>query len=233
MDSRARFKKLGPWITRFWVGGEPMGGSRYDPAGDSRIAMFKSAAGPLAGKRLLELGPLEGAHTVQLVEEGASVVAIEGRESNYRRCLFIKELFALDSAEFILGDLRQVDLDSLGRFDAIFNVGVLYHLDEPWKLLTRLGRVSDRMFLSTHCAPPGKADAVIEVDRQQLRGMWWREGTVKDPLSGLQKRSFWPTQQCLEEMLTLTEWTQITWLDYAADHVNGPLGSLWTERPAG
>ena len=133
--------------------------------------------------------------------------------------------------EFIRGDVRVIDLISLGRFDSIFNVGVLYHLDKPWTLLTSLGRVSSRMFLSTHCAPPEKANVTIELDSHRLRGMRVREGTVKDPLSGLQKHSFWPTRETLEEMLALTGWTRIKWLDYTPAHVNGPIGSLWVERP--
>jgi len=231
VDLRGEFEKRGPWVTRFWVDGEALGGSQYDPTGDMRIAMFKSASGPLAGKRLLELGPLEGGHTLQLAREGASVLAIEGREANFRRCLFIKDLFALDNAEVILGDLRDVDLNTLGRFDSIFNVGVLYHLNKPWTLLTSLGKVSSRMFLSTHCAPSEKANVTIEVDGHRLRGMRWREGSVKDPLSGLQKHSFWPTRESLDEMLILTGWKQVRWLDYTPDHVNGPIASLWAERP--
>ncbi len=129
---REEFETRGPWITRFWVDGVAYGGSEYDPKDDARLAMFKRRIGPLQGKRVLELGPLEGGHTLQLAREGATVVAIEGHQSNYERCLFIKGLFGLANAEFIHGDLRTFDFDSLGRFDAVFNVGVLYHLDEPW-----------------------------------------------------------------------------------------------------
>jgi hypothetical protein len=53
------FEKRGPWITRFWVDGTAYGGTEYDPTDDARIAMFKRVAGPLEGKRVLELGPLE------------------------------------------------------------------------------------------------------------------------------------------------------------------------------
>ena len=229
---RERFEEHDPWLTRFWLNGEAFGGKTYDPAADPRIAMFKSRAGPLKGQRVLELGPLEGGHTLQLAGEGASVVAIEGRESNYQRCLFIKELFGLDSVEFVLGDLRAFDLASLGQFDSIFNVGVLYHVEEPWTLLESLGKVSSRMFLATHCIAPDKVHASVEVDRCFLAGDWWIERPVKDRLSGLQNRSFWPTRVSLETMLVLSGWTRVEWLAYEAGHVNGPLASLWTERSA-
>jgi SAM-dependent methyltransferase len=224
------FRKRGPWITRFVVDGEPVGGTEFDPESDPRLDAFKRAAAPLAGKRVLELGPLEGGHTLHIAREGASVVAIEGREANYKRCLYIKEVFGLDNVEFILGDLRTVDLASLGQFDAVFNVGVLYHLDEPWKLLAELSALAPGMFLWTHCTPDNKADTVVEVKRHPLLGTWWREGPMKDRLSGLQKRSFWPTRECLDEMLELTGWPQITWFDYTTESAHGPSGYLWAER---
>jgi 2-polyprenyl-3-methyl-5-hydroxy-6-metoxy-1,4-benzoquinol methylase len=229
---RNEFKKRGPWITRFQVDGESVGGNQFDPATDPRLEAFKRAAAPLRGKRVLELGPLEGGHTLHIAREGASVVAIEGREANYKRCLYIKELFALDNVEFMLGDLRSVDLASLGRFDAVFNVGVLYHLDEPWKLLADLAALAPGMFLWTHCAADDRADASVQVDGHTLHGMWWREGSIKDPLSGLQKRSFWPTRDGLEQMLALTGWPQVTWFDYTTRSAHGPSGYLWAERAA-
>ncbi|HSP55779.1 MAG TPA: class I SAM-dependent methyltransferase [Dehalococcoidia bacterium] len=124
-----QFDTRAPWETRFWFDGVPYGGE-YDPQDDARIAMFKSMAGPLSGLRVLELGPLEGGHTLQLARLGQGGCHRRPRP-NYEQCLFIKELFGLDGAQFIHGNLRDFDLPSLGPFDAIFNVGVLYHLDEP------------------------------------------------------------------------------------------------------
>lgn len=234
MSSQAEeFEKRGPWVTRFWINGEAYGGSEYDPTGDSRMVMFKNEAGPLEGKRVLELGPLEGGHTLQLAREGAVVVAVEGHQSNYERCLFIKELFGLDNVEFRLGDLRTLDFDSLGRFDAIFNVGVLYHLDEPWKLLRSLGNICERMFVATHCAPPDKINAQVDADGYRLRGMWWVEGPLAASLSGLQERSFWPTREHLVKMLSSTGWRRTKWLGYDPDFTNGPLACVWTERSPG
>ena len=221
------FDRRGPWITRFWLDGEALGGKEYDPSADARFDLFTSVAGPLSGKRLLELGPLEGGMTLRLAQEGASVVAVEGRESNYERCLFIKETFALDSVEFILGDVRALDAGSLGRFDAVFNVGVLYHLDEPWNLLAALRDLSSHMFVWTHCASEKKARHTVDVMGKQLKGMWYKERHTKDRLSGLQKRSFWPSRNALDEMLVLTGWTDVRWLQYVPDSHPGPSGCLW------
>lgn len=220
---------MGPWLTRFWVDGTPCGGSSYDPSDDGRIKLFKTQIGSLEGKRILELGPLEGGHTLQLVKRGATVVGVEGREESIQRCLFVKKDFNLEKAEFVHGDLRAFDLTSLGRFDIIFNIGLLYHLDEPWKLLKRLRHVSSRMFLWTHCAPIEKADTLIHVDGQTLVGMWSQEGPLELPLSGLQPKSFWPTRVCLKRMLALSGWPVQRWLDYNAEAPDEPAATLWVE----
>ena len=227
---QAEFEQRGPWITRFWVDGVPCGGDTFDPSDDARIRMFVNETGPLAGKRILELGPLEGGHSIQLARLGASVVGIEGHESNYERCLFVKKFFNVDNVEFLLGDLRTFDLKQLGPVDFIFNVGVLYHLDEPWELLSALRSVAPAMFVSTHCAPHDKIEAKLEVDGYQLEGYWWVEGPLEASLSGLQPRSFWPKKRSLETMMKRTGWPRLKWIDYNPDFTNGPLANLWVEQ---
>lgn len=231
MDSfQAQFEQAGPWITRFWVDGVPCGGSKYDPSNDDRIAMFEAKTGPLAGKRILELGPLEGGHTLKLARRGASVVAIEGHEASYQRCLFVKDFFNLQNVEFILGDLRTFELRALGPFDYIYNIGVLYHFDEPWKLLMALRGAAPSMFLSTHCSRPEVNDAEIQLHGIRLTGSWWQEGGADEPLSGLQPRSFWPARKSLERMLRLCGWSRIDWIEYKPEAHNGPVAALWVER---
>ena len=57
------------------------------------------------GFRILELGPLEGAHTYQLEKLGAAeIVAIEANKEAFLKCLIIKELAQLERARFLLGD---------------------------------------------------------------------------------------------------------------------------------
>lgn len=243
---RRRFDSLAPWITRFETDGMVLGGD-YDAAGDTRLRTFFEAAGPLAGKRILELGPLEGGHTLQLARRGARVVAVEGREANHRRCLLIKDVFKLDNVDFVFGDVRSLDAGGVGRFDMVFNVGVLYHLDEPWATLRSLSQMAPAMFLWTHCTSPEDANATVRADGISLAGRRFREGAVrrrltkwlpgrvwlrpqlKDPLSGLQHDSFWPTRESLEAMLKATGWGRVRWLGYDANALPGPAACVWAE----
>ncbi|HOD48200.1 MAG TPA: hypothetical protein PKK58_12570, partial [Opitutaceae bacterium] len=73
---------------------------------DYRVHWFeKHIPGGYAGKRVLELGPLEAGHSYMLQHAGAAkVVAIEAAARAYLKCLVMKETFALDRVEFRLGD---------------------------------------------------------------------------------------------------------------------------------
>jgi hypothetical protein len=119
---------------------------------DPRLAWGLEALGSVAGRRVLELGPLEGAHSYMLERAGAAeVVAVEANARAYLRCLVVKELLGLTRVRFLLGDFT----DWLGRepadgFDVAIASGVLYHARNPAALLHRLARVAPRLYLWTH-----------------------------------------------------------------------------------
>jgi len=104
----------------------------------------------LAGKKVLELGPLEGAHTEALTRVGALVDAVEGSRTNYVRCLITKELLQIQNARFHLGDIIQWTEKAPRRYDLVIACGVLYHMDDPLRLLRALAKVTDDLFVWTH-----------------------------------------------------------------------------------
>ncbi len=119
--------------------------------------------GSLAGLRVLELGPLEAAHTWRLERLGAaSVVAVEANAEAYLKCLIVKELLGLH-ARFEFGDVLEY-LDArladgaVGRFDLVFCSGVLYHMADPLRLIELMARSADRCFVWTHFYRDGLPD---------------------------------------------------------------------------
>ena len=74
---------------------------------DERVQWFDSQCGGFAGKKVLELGPLEGGHTYMLWKSGASpIISIESNKKAYLKCLITKELVGYD-AKFLLGDFTK------------------------------------------------------------------------------------------------------------------------------
>ncbi|MEZ5286815.1 MAG: hypothetical protein R2712_18800 [Vicinamibacterales bacterium] len=72
---------------------------------DPRLAWPLERLGGVAGRRVLELGPLEGGHTYMLDRAGArEIVAIEGNTRAYLKCLVAKEILGIPSGRFVCGD---------------------------------------------------------------------------------------------------------------------------------
>lgn len=117
---------------------------------DERVSWAIERFGGMTGRSVLELGPLEGGHTYQLVRAGATVTAIEAQTRAYLKCLIAKELFDMSGARFLLGDFMTYLAGEPGHVDVCFASGVLYHMRDPVRTLALLAGVADRLFLWTH-----------------------------------------------------------------------------------
>jgi len=116
---------------------------------DDRIHWFRQAFGDVAGRRILELGPLEGGHTYMLARDGAQVTAVEANTGAFLRCLVIKEILDI-RATFLLGDFVPFIAGTAEHFDAVIACGVLYHMERPLDLLDHITRIADAILIWTH-----------------------------------------------------------------------------------
>jgi hypothetical protein len=134
------------WITEFTIEGQTVGG-RVKIFDDTRVLWHLAVIGGAEGKRVLELGPLEGAHTKTLIEHGArEVIAIEGLPTAWLKCLIIKEIFELQNVRFLYGDFCQYVRTYAGDpFDFVLASGVLYHQANPASLVHDLARITDQV----------------------------------------------------------------------------------------
>jgi 2-polyprenyl-3-methyl-5-hydroxy-6-metoxy-1,4-benzoquinol methylase len=108
---------------------------------------------PLSQCRILDLGCLEGMFAIEFAIHGAEAVGIEVREANIEKALFCKEVLQLDKLTFLKEDVRNVDLASLGHFDAIICSGILYHLtaQDALALIQRMHAMATRVvIIDTH-----------------------------------------------------------------------------------
>jgi len=105
----------------------------------------------IAGKSILELGPLEGGETFALHQLGArTITAVEGNSRAFLKCLIVKELYRLDRVNFLYGDMVRYLEKTNDTFDLIFASGVLYHMTEPLKLLWLIKHHTNRCYIWTH-----------------------------------------------------------------------------------
>jgi len=117
---------------------------------DPRIAWADACLG-FTGRRIVELGPLEGGHSYMMQTRGAAAItAIEANSRAYLKCLIVKEVLGLDKVSFKLGDFDAYFATNPPRADICIASGVLYHSVDPVKLLSSLARFTDKLFLWTH-----------------------------------------------------------------------------------
>ncbi|MGG6295933.1 class I SAM-dependent methyltransferase [Leptolyngbya sp. AN02str] len=118
---------------------------------DPRVTWAEQTFGGFSNWNILELGPLEGGHSYMFQNGNASkVTAIEANTRAFLKCLCVKEILKLDRVEFKLGDFMQFLEKADLTYDMVFASGVLYHMEEPLRLLNLASKVSDRLFIWTH-----------------------------------------------------------------------------------
>lgn len=220
-DIEREFAARQPWVTKFVIEGRAYGG-HFDALQDERLTQFWQCFP--AAQTILELGSLEGGHTIGLAQHAGvrRVVGIEARPENLARAALAKKLLGASNVEFAEANLETTALASYGKFDALFCSGLLYHLPEPWTLVQQFPRVSPNLFLWTHYAADATADTLVN----GYRGIWYQEGGMADPLSGVSAKSFWPTLGSLLALLHENGYRTVHILDNQTQHPHGPAVTL-------
>ena len=118
---------------------------------DGRILWAIEQFGGIEGRNILELGPLEAAHTYLLESHGPALIhAVEANKLAFLRCLVVKELLDLKKARFFLGDCKKFLEHTEVTYDLIIASGILYHMPDPVKLLELIASHAQSFYLWTH-----------------------------------------------------------------------------------
>lgn len=183
------------------------------------LRRFMGRDGSLAGRRVIDLGCLEGGIALEMAREDMDVLGVEGRAANFEKCRLLADYFALPTLRFEHLDVKQLSPATHGHFDAALCLGLLYHLDDPAGFLRTLAtmiRPGGVIFLDTHVAPvepAALADCLfrealselteIALGEQRYAGRWFHEydehaaGSDNEWAAVSNHRSFWPTHDAL------------------------------------
>ena len=102
-------------------------------------ALVESLGGSLEGKTVLDLGSNSGFWSIQAALLGANVIGVEGRLEQVEQARLVASLAGVDNVEFIHGDYWDLHETLKGKkFDAVLNLGILYHLPDPYHALAHL-----------------------------------------------------------------------------------------------
>jgi hypothetical protein len=139
------------WASRFPAPFEQVRAGDAELFEDPRVAWGFDRLGGVAGRTVLELGPLEGAHSYMAHSAGArSVTAVEANPKAFLKCLVVKELFELDRCSFLCGDALEFLSQEGEEFDLCIASGILYHMVDPVRLIELISRRSRRLIMWTH-----------------------------------------------------------------------------------
>jgi len=126
---------------------------------------------PLAGKSIIEFGPMEGAQTAALVNLGAAhVTSIEARAVSFIKTMIARYCFQWDNVTLVMDDFHNADAQKYGTFDLAFAHGVYYHSFAPFLFFENLMSLSNRIFIGGYCtgpAQPGEQREKLEYEGQE------------------------------------------------------------------
>jgi len=232
---RAQVEELGSWITGFEFEGTRYGGD-YFPNDDSRVLRFVDAFRQWLRElpdrrralRILECGCLEGGHTALLAKAfpEAEIVATDLCEENLRKARFLVSLYGLHNVRWLQDDFSSPHTVFCQEYDAIFCVGLLYHLRDPANFLKRTAQLTNFLWLWTVIC----AEAEASITEAEFRGRMLGE-TPDHPLSGAQPQSFLPTLGSLTDMLFASGFKTVRLLQKEmTSNNNGPCILLQADR---
>jgi tRNA (mo5U34)-methyltransferase len=169
--------------------------------------------GTLAGKRVLDVGCNCGGFSVEAAKAGATrVVGIDLAERYIEQANLVRSALQLEQAEFRVMAIEEVGPDTLGMFDVVLCLGVLYHLESPVAAMRSLASVCEDVML---------VDTNITKHRW-LKKPYWRTN-VPDPGREDDTTSAWradrrvfqltPNEAAVEQLLRFLGFASVTRLE--------------------
>lgn len=174
---------------------------------------------PISECRILDLGCLDGMFSIEFALHGADTIGVEVREANIKKAMFCKEVLDLQNLDFRQDDVRNISVESYGRFDAIICSGILYHLPatDAINLIKTMYEMANRLIvIDTHVALESKERILHDSD--EYWGTIFREhpdnATTEEKAKSLlssadNSTSFWFTRPSLINILSKAGFSSI------------------------
>jgi FkbM family methyltransferase len=139
---------------------------------------------PLALRSAIDIGCGLGYFSSSLSSLGLNVVGVDARQENVEEARRRHP-----GIEFHAIDAEQASASRLGQFDLVLCFGLLYHLENPFRVIRNLAGLSTKLVLIEGMVYPSPEPIMALLD----------ENNLKD--QGLHYLAFYPSEACLAKML--------------------------------
>jgi tRNA (mo5U34)-methyltransferase len=160
----------------------------YRALDQAKIALLREIVGAwksqLGLKTAWDVGCGVGHYSALLLELGFDTRALDGRADNVEEASRRVPGLTVNVA-----DVEDPELVRFGKADLVFCLGLLYHLENPFRAITNLAQLTGKlMVIESMCT------------WDELPVMYFREeGSTED--QGLRHIAFYPSESCLAKML--------------------------------
>ena len=194
-----------------------------------QLAAAFGVDGSVTGMKILEIGPLEAAHTYLLERLGASsIIAVESNVEAWLKCLIVKNLLNLDKSKFVVGDAAKYLEQSSDNFDIVMCSGVLYHLSDPLALVENICARTNKCFVWTHYYDQERHPVnfeKVEIERSGLKTTYWSHdygNTSHQFWGGIGSNACWMQKADILQAFRHFGLENIAIVNDFYDHPNGP-----------
>jgi SAM-dependent methyltransferase len=132
----------------------------------------------------LDLGCGLGHYSELLHKHGLRVLGVDGRPENVQEARR-----RYPHIDFRVADAEDPALVELGGFDLVFCFGLLYHLENPFRVIRSIAQLASQASLMEGIVYPSAEPAMVLLD----------ENTGED--QGLNYLAFYPSEACLAKMI--------------------------------
>jgi 2-polyprenyl-3-methyl-5-hydroxy-6-metoxy-1,4-benzoquinol methylase len=213
----------------------------YYPAHEEILNVINhELAGAFQGKRILDVGCLEGYFSAECALQGANVMGIDGKTINIRKCEFVRSVLNIPNLSYVKDDAMKITGQKYGSFDVVLALGLLYHLSNPFKFLANIANLCDGFILiDSHIALADRPKSIgdgwtpdlsrlrqFKVGRKTYSGRLFREFSPKtdqlskdlSPTASLKNDfSVWLTENSLISLLRDVGFGQVSKLVFPKD----------------
>jgi SAM-dependent methyltransferase len=149
----------------------------------------------------LDVGCGVGYLSAFLADFGLNVTAIDGRDEN-----ILEARRRFPGIKFLTADAETLSLGELAPSDLVLCAGLLYHLENPFRVIRNLHALTEKVLIIEGMCTPGTGATMELLD----------EGTSKD--QGLNFVAFYPTEACLVKMLYRSGFPFVYLFDRLPEH---------------